>query len=104
MRYSSQHNAPKLYPQFYQLLRDRAGGAGMCCIHNRLEQAWPIGHSRTEIRISTGGDIRLSNRRCNINQPDREHAIDTAQRLSHQLRAAEDRIAELKAEVEAYRQ
>ena len=31
-------------------------------------------------------------------------AFDTAQKLSHQLRAAEDRIAELEAEVEAYRQ
>jgi hypothetical protein len=31
------------------------------------------------------------------------HAIDTAQRLSHQLRAAEDRIAELEAQAEAYR-
>jgi molecular chaperone GrpE (heat shock protein) len=31
-------------------------------------------------------------------------AVDTTQRLSHQLRAAEDRIAELEAEVEEYRQ
>ena len=33
-----------------------------------------------------------------------QHSIDTAQRLWHQLRAAEDRIAELEAEVEAYRE
>jgi molecular chaperone GrpE (heat shock protein) len=31
------------------------------------------------------------------------HALDTAQKLSHQLRTAEDRIAELEAEVELYR-
>ena len=31
------------------------------------------------------------------------HALETAQKLSHQLRAAEDRIAELEAEVTAYR-
>ena len=30
------------------------------------------------------------------------HALDKAQKLSHQLRAAEDRIAELEAEVAAY--
>jgi hypothetical protein len=32
------------------------------------------------------------------------HALDTAQRLSHQLRAAEDRIAELEAELTAYQE
>jgi hypothetical protein len=31
-------------------------------------------------------------------------AIDVAQKLSHQLRAAEQRISELEAEAEAYRQ
>jgi molecular chaperone GrpE (heat shock protein) len=31
------------------------------------------------------------------------HALETAQKLSHQLRAAQDRIAALEAEVEAYR-
>jgi hypothetical protein len=31
-----------------------------------------------------------------------KHALDMAQKLSHQLRAAEDRIAELEAEVGIY--
>jgi hypothetical protein len=31
------------------------------------------------------------------------HALDVAQKLSHQLRAAEDRVAELEAEVQLYR-
>ena len=31
-----------------------------------------------------------------------QHALDMAQKLSHQLRAAEDRIAELEAEVGMY--
>jgi len=31
------------------------------------------------------------------------HALDMAQKLSHQLRAAERRIAELEAEIAAYR-
>ena len=32
-----------------------------------------------------------------------QHALDMAQKLSHQLRGAEDRIAELEAEVGIYR-
>jgi len=32
------------------------------------------------------------------------HVVETAQKLSHQLRAAEDRIAELEAEVNAYQE
>ena len=32
----------------------------------------------------------------------RQHALEVAQKLSHQLRAAEDRIAELEAEVGIY--
>jgi hypothetical protein len=31
-----------------------------------------------------------------------KHALDMAQKLSHQLRSAEDRIAELEAEVQLY--
>ena len=32
------------------------------------------------------------------------HALETAQKLSHQLRAAEDRIVELETEIAAYQQ
>jgi hypothetical protein len=48
--------------------------------------------------------LELLNRAADVAEQNSRHAIDTAQRLSHQLRAAEDRIAELEAEVEAYRQ
>ena len=34
---------------------------------------------------------------------DRRHALETAQRLSHQLQNAENRIAELEAEVQLYK-
>jgi predicted nucleic acid-binding Zn-ribbon protein len=34
---------------------------------------------------------------------DRQHALETAQRLSHQLQNAENRIAELEAEVQLYK-
>jgi predicted nucleic acid-binding Zn-ribbon protein len=33
-----------------------------------------------------------------------DFAIETTQRLSHQLRVAEDRVAQLEAEIDAYRQ
>jgi ABC-type transporter Mla subunit MlaD len=48
--------------------------------------------------------LELLNKAADAAQQNSRHAIDTAQRLSHQLRAAEDRIAELEDEVEAYRQ
>ena len=48
--------------------------------------------------------LQLLNKAADVAEQNSRRAIDTAQRLSHQLRAAEDRIAELEAEVEAYRQ
>ena len=48
--------------------------------------------------------LQLLNKAADVAEQNSRHAIDTAQRLSHQLRAAEDRIAELEAEVEEYRQ
>jgi hypothetical protein len=48
--------------------------------------------------------LQLLNKAADVAEHNSRHAIETAQKLSHQLRAAEDRIAELEAEVEAYRQ
>ena len=48
--------------------------------------------------------LQLLNKAADVAEQNSRHAIDTAQRLSHQLRAAQDRIAELEAEVAAYRQ
>jgi predicted ribosome quality control (RQC) complex YloA/Tae2 family protein len=48
--------------------------------------------------------LQLLNKAADAAEQNSRHAIDTAQRLAHQLRAAEDRIAELEDEVEAYRQ
>jgi predicted ribosome quality control (RQC) complex YloA/Tae2 family protein len=48
--------------------------------------------------------LHLLSRAADVAEQNSRHAVDTAQKLSHQLRAAEDRIAELEAEVEAYRQ
>jgi hypothetical protein len=48
--------------------------------------------------------LQLLNKAADVAEQNSRHAIDTAQRLSHQLRAAEDRIAALEAEVHAQRQ
>ena len=46
----------------------------------------------------------LLNKAADVAEENRRHAIDMAQKLSNQLRAAEDRIAELEAEVAAYQE
>jgi hypothetical protein len=46
--------------------------------------------------------LHLLHRAAGVAEENSRHALDMAQKLSHQLRAAEDRIAELEAEVTAY--
>ena len=46
--------------------------------------------------------VDLVQRAAVVAEENSRHALDIAQKLSHQLRAAEDRIAELEAEVTAY--
>ena len=48
--------------------------------------------------------LQLLSKAADVAEQNSRHAIDTAQRLSHQLCAAEERIAELEAEVAAYRE
>ena len=48
--------------------------------------------------------LQLLNKAAGVAEDNSRHAIETAQRLSHQLRAAENRIAELEAEVAAYQE
>ena len=48
--------------------------------------------------------LELLNKAADVAEQNSRQAIDTAQQLAHQLRGAEDRIAELEAEVEAHRQ
>ena len=47
--------------------------------------------------------LQLLSKAADVAEQNSRHAIDTAQRLAHQVRAAEERIAELEAEVEACR-
>jgi len=57
-------------------------------------------------QLDTAGQtiLQLLHRAADVAEQNSRQAIDTAQRLSHQLRAAQQHIAELEAEVEAYQQ
>ena len=48
--------------------------------------------------------LQLLNKAADVAEENSRHAIDMAQKLSHQLRAAQDRIAELEAEVAAHQE
>jgi predicted ribosome quality control (RQC) complex YloA/Tae2 family protein len=48
--------------------------------------------------------LQLLGRAAHAAEQNSRQAIDTAQRLSQQLRAAEDRIAQLETEIETYRE
>jgi hypothetical protein len=47
--------------------------------------------------------LKLLHKAAGMAEANSKHALEMAQNLSHQLRAAEDRIAELEAEVGIYR-
>jgi hypothetical protein len=47
--------------------------------------------------------LRLLHKAAGVAEENSRHALEMAQKLSHQLRAAEHRMAELEAEAEAYR-
>jgi hypothetical protein len=48
--------------------------------------------------------LQMLHRAAGVAEENSRHALEMAQKLSHQLRAAEDRIAELEAEVTAYQE
>ena len=48
--------------------------------------------------------LQLLNKAADVAEDNSRHALEVAQKLSHQLRTAEDRIAELEAEAETYRE
>jgi hypothetical protein len=47
--------------------------------------------------------LRLLHEAAGMAEQNSRQAVEAAQKLSHQLRAAQDRIDELEAEIEAYR-
>jgi transcriptional regulator len=69
----------------------------------------PLGNSRQSNgadQLDTAGQniVQLLRRAAGTAEANSRQAIDVAQKLSHQLRAAEQRISELEAEAQAYRQ
>ena len=48
--------------------------------------------------------LRLLHKAADVAEANSKHALDMAQKLSHQLRSAEERIAELEAEVQHYQE
>ena len=48
--------------------------------------------------------LGLLHKAAGVAEANSHHALDMAQKLSHQLRVAEDRIAELEAEIGAYQE
>ena len=48
--------------------------------------------------------LNMLHNAANLAEANSQHALDMAQKLSHQLRAAEQRIAELEAEAQLYQQ
>jgi hypothetical protein len=48
--------------------------------------------------------LKLLHKAAGVAEQNSRHALDVAQKLSHQLRAAEDRIADLETELTAYQE
>ena len=63
-------------------------------------------HSGNPDQLDRAGQtiLQLLNKAAGVAEENSRHAIETAQRLSHQLRAVENRIAELEAEASAYQE
>jgi hypothetical protein len=57
-------------------------------------------------QLDTAGQtiLQLIHRAAGVAEENSRHALEMAQRLSHELRAAEDRVAELEAEVASCRE
>jgi hypothetical protein len=47
--------------------------------------------------------LRMLHKAAGVAEENSRHALDMARKLSHRLRAAENRVAELEAELESYR-
>src|SRR5271169_2970114 len=64
------------------------------------------GGSNDADQLDTAGQtiLRLLHKAAGVAEANSQHALDMAQKLSHQLRAAEDRMAELDAEVRMYQE
>jgi hypothetical protein len=74
-----------------------------CCVPFAPTQKGNGSNSGDQLDKAGQSILRLLHKAAGVAEENGRHALDMAQKLSHQLRAAEHRIAELEAEVEAYR-
>jgi hypothetical protein len=68
-------------------------------LHDRLKAS-----ETTTIDKAGQTILQLLSKAADVAEQNSRHAVDTAQQLGHQLRAAEERISELEAEVAAYQE
>ena len=79
---------------------------------NYSETESPISRGHNSAASDDGGQLdsagqallKLLHKAAGTVEANSRHALETAQKLSHQLRAAEDRIAQLEAELQLYRE
>ena len=79
---------------------------------HELDSVVPFGHttknggSNEATQLDNAGQaiMRLLHKAAGVAEANSQQALDMAQKLSHQLRAAEDRIAELEADLQTYQQ
>src|SRR5271156_162993 len=64
------------------------------------------GGSNQAAQLDNAGQAIMSllHKAAGVAEANSQHALDMAQKLSHQLRAAEDRIAELEGEARTYKE
>ena len=66
------------------------------------KSAAPDDHDQLDLAGQT--ILGLLHKAAGVAESNSRHALETAQKLSHQLRAAETRIAELEAEMQLYKE
>ena len=74
------------------------------CLYNLAWQERRIVQTCQSIGFAGEAILRLLHKAAGAAKAHSRQALETAQKLSSQLRAAEDRIAELEAEVHLYRE
>src|SRR5215471_18812407 len=81
------------------------GGVNMSQTENSLVPFAPRDKGNGGDQLDEAGQsiLNLLQEAAGVAETNSRHALDMAQKLSHQLRAAEQRIIDLEAEVETYR-
>jgi methylthioribose-1-phosphate isomerase len=95
------------WPLLKYVLTAASWGLAMAAYESESVVQFASAAKSTTVRLdqldSAGQTIlQLLNKAANVAEQNSKHAIDMAQKLAHELRAAQQRISELEAEVGAY--